>query len=184
MYKDSLENVLRKGIWIKSEGDRVKFQSTGIIYTGKNGEKQLDAEILTNDNIMSDIDITDTLAVFIESPLRIQSSAVKLDFSDLIRIMMTRLDSINVLEDKEKCYSKNLIEQAKNVKTLARDIKLENMTRKSSHTNSKTSIDCLVGRVVYQGDFSEYAEIIKKSELVNIGKWTTFGLGRIRTEFI
>lgn len=175
LYKDMILEVLREGIKFKIHGNEIEFYPTNI-----ETEDKLDS---------NQQDYTEKSATFLkiktESPLKIQNSASDLSFKQLLRIMMTRIDSVGVLENNEKIYNTDILNQAEqDVKIVYNKTKNITLRRKSSHHNKLFEEKCLVGEIAYTGNLTPYISIIKQAEILNIGKWTTMGLGRISVELI
>jgi len=42
----------------------------------------------------------------------------------------------------------------------------------------------MTGKIIYSGDISEFLPLIAFCEKVHLGKQTTFGLGKIKTEML
>ena len=159
-YREALEDILRQGIDIKNKDDNIKFKLHTIGY--KDSAGNLNLEPIINEYKNGDIKCTDTLAITIDSPLRLQDSAKSLEFNQLLRVMMTRIDSVGVLTTASKSYSKKIIEDAKHdIILVHKDIETVLLIRQSKHNNKRFEEQCITGKIIYKGNFEKYIDIIK-----------------------
>lgn len=78
---------------------------------------------------------------------------------------------------------KELIENAKKIKMLRKNIKWLDFERYSTRQNTKMKLGGILGEVEYSGDLKIFYPYLKLCEYIHIGKNTTFGFGKIMLEY-
>lgn len=170
VYKNILLRLLKEGIEINSNGSKIKFKSFDT-----------NTDTFNLDMAYKEKDIK-SLTIKIESPLRLQESALDLSFESIARIVMTRIRSIERTMGIDHSFDyKELSEKSKEIVLLDKNTRIVNLYRYSTNHNRRMEIKCLDGYITYTGDNLKYFyNILKLCETFNIGKWTTMGLGQIR----
>lgn len=175
---ETIQNILLNGIHLGK--NRELFKAEQVYYIDNNGEQY-------NNKVLAEtkIDTKDTTRVIIDfiSPTHIQKDCMALEFSDFLKCCMYRYMSLNQLTQSEpEIDFKGLLEESKEIKTIEKTIKIENLARFSGRTQVKNNVHCVKGRLVYEGDLTKYMHILKLVEIFNIGKWSSMGLGHIRVQ--
>ena len=122
--------------------------------------------------------------ITLHTPLRLkQGNRLKRDlpFHILIRAGLRRIAAL------EEAYGggepdldyRGLVKRAEQVQIADSHIRWQELFRYSNRQQTKVSLSGLVGTVMYKGILSEFMPILHYCELVNVGKQTVFGLGRI-----
>lgn len=173
MYRELIKDILKEGLLINSHGRSIVFRASNIKCTDIHN---VDAYRLSDKNY-------NKVIINFKSPVSLQSSAIKLEFKDLIRIAMTRFRSIQNISSEEYTFSyQELIDKAKEIKTMNKKIEYVNLFRYSTKHNTRNKAPCIIGEITYEGDLRPFVDILKYAELFNIGKWTTMGLGKVEVE--
>ena len=68
---------------------------------------------------------------------------------------------------------------ATNQVTMSRELQWEDWHRYSNRQQSEMEMGGLVGELTLEGDVKPFSHLIRTSELIHIGKGTTFGLGKM-----
>lgn len=172
----TIKDVLLSGIYLGK--NRESFKSNRIYFLDSDNKQ---SEKLVLAETKSQTEEVSRIVVDFISPTHIQKDCMTLDFTDFLKCCMYRYMAVNQLTQSEPEINFNdLIESAKDIKTVERTIKLENLGRFSGRTQIKNEVHCVKGRLVYEGDLSQYMNILRIVEIVNIGKWSSMGLGHIR----
>ncbi|TEB12816.1 CRISPR system precrRNA processing endoribonuclease RAMP protein Cas6 [Pelotomaculum propionicicum] len=106
----------------------------------------------------------------------------RIEFHMLIRSLLRRLSSLAYFHhgwELELDFTR-LIERAALVRMVEDNTRWVNWERYSSRQDNKMNLGGVVGRVVYEGDFSEFIPLLRLGELVHVGKGAVFGMGRYR----
>lgn len=173
---ETISNVLIDGVYLGK--NREHFKANKVHYIDGNN-KQYENKVLAETKV-SDEEVTRIVVDFI-SPTHIQKECMTLDFSDFLKCCMYRYMSLNQLTQSEPEIDFNgLLEDSKSIRTVEKTIKVENLGRFSGRTKVKNEIHCIKGRLVYEGNLTNYMNILRLVEVFNIGKWSSMGLGNIR----
>lgn len=173
---DTIKDILLDGIYLGK--DREHFKANKVYFLDSNN-KQSEKSVLAETKNQTE-EVSRVVIDFI-SPTHIQKDCMTLDFPDFLKCCMYRYMAVNQLTQSESEIDfTGLLENAKSIKTVERTIKIENLGRFSGRTQVKNEVHCVKGRLVYEGDLSKYMNILRLVEIVNIGKWSSMGLGHIR----
>lgn len=166
IYTEIIVDTLKEGIFIKNKE----------LFTATNVETSIiDTELIKNKYSSGKIKVE------LLSETSIPSSMMSLDFKQLIRAVLIRYKAVGETLGLNMNYSYKELTEAANskIKLENRNIKTTELIRKSSRTDKKNTVPCIVGELVYSGDFSDYYKYLNIIEYLNIGKWCTMGLGKI-----
>ncbi|MBI5681706.1 MAG: CRISPR system precrRNA processing endoribonuclease RAMP protein Cas6 [Deltaproteobacteria bacterium] len=105
---------------------------------------------------------------------------VDLEFHHLIRSLLRRISTISYFHYGERLDLdfKGLIERAQAVKVKDRDTEWHDWERYSARQDVRMKMGGFVGKVVFEGEMSEFMPFIKVGEILHVGKGTSFGLGK------
>jgi CRISPR-associated endoribonuclease Cas6 len=125
------------------------------------------------------------------TPTRIkyENSLTKdLEFHVLFRNLLRRISLLSYFHCGHRLDDsgfKDLIEEAKNVKTINQKLYWHDWERYSNRQETRMKMGGVMGEVVYEGDLTPFWPYIKLGEYVHVGKGSSFGLGRygIKNEF-
>lgn len=172
---ETIKDILLNGIYLGK--NREQFRADKIYFL--DGNKQYEKLVLAKTK--NQTENTSRVVVDFISPAHIQKECMTLDFSNFLKCCMYRYMSVNQLTQSEpEIDFHGLLENAKSIKTIERTIKIENLERFSGRTQVKNEVHCVKGRLVYEGELNKYMNILRLIEVVNIGKWSSMGLGHIR----
>lgn len=173
---EAIKEILLNGICLGK--NRELFKAEQVYYVDSNGKQSIN-QVLAETKISTES--TSRVVIDFISPTHIQKECMALEFSDLLKCCMYRYMSINQLAQSEpEIDFKGLLEESKEIKTIEKTIKIENLARFSGRTKVKNNVHCIKGRLIYEGDLTKYMNILKLVEIFNIGKWSSMGLGHIR----
>lgn len=118
------------------------------------------------------------------TPLRLKyrnSFECDLAFHVLIRAMLRRVSSLNKYHgsgEPDLDY-RGLVERAHDVAVKKSGLRWFDWRRYSNRQETDMLMGGLVGEILYEGDIGEYLPLIRFCEEVNVGKQTSFGLGKL-----
>ncbi len=72
----------------------------------------------------------------------------------------------------------------KDYKTVSKNLRYQEITRKSNKQNTKMNLGGLMGEMVISNVSKEVYDLLKLGEVIGVGKSTVFGLGKIKVENI
>ena len=129
------------------------------------------------------------LRLSLETPLRLKFEnkfQAGLPFHLLVRAMLRRISSLmNAYGDGEPDLDyPGLVKKAQTVRTTAKKLSWYDWQRYSFRQDEKMLMGGMTGTVTYEGCIDEFLPLIEFCEQVHLGKQTTFGLGKIRTEML
>lgn len=128
--------------------------------------------------------------------LKKHSKIIKLEFLTPLRIKKQNryatkdVELLDILLSIKKRYSqllklkatKNYI--AKEYNEVSKNLKFQELIRKSNKQNRKMNLGGLMGEMVISNVSKEVYDLLKIGEVIGVGKSTVFGLGKIRVEDI
>ncbi|MEW6108096.1 MAG: CRISPR system precrRNA processing endoribonuclease RAMP protein Cas6 [Nitrospirota bacterium] len=106
-----------------------------------------------------------------------------LEFHMLIRQLLRRISLLGYFHcglDPSEIDFRGIIEKAKEVKTVKKDLKWHDWERYSVRQDARMKMGGFVGEITFEGDISPFMPLIKAGEILHVGKGTSFGLGRFR----
>ena len=129
------------------------------------------------------------LKVIIETPLRLKfENRLKADlpFHVLVRAMLRRISSLmNYYGNGEPPLDyRGLVKRAETVQIVSDNLKWFDWRRYSWRQDKSMLMGGMVGSVVYGGKIGEYLPLLEFCSKVHLGKQTSFGLGKIKTEMM
>ena len=181
--KYELREVAEEG----GEGD--VLQKKRVIYSG-------DTKLLTQskspirwaDIVINHPPPPHVISVSFITPTRIKyknSLTKDLEFHVFFRSLLRRISLLSYfhcghrLDDTE---FKNLIQQARNIKTVKRSLYWHDWERYSNRQETRMKLGGFMGEITYEGKLKEFWPYIRLGEYVHVGKGSGFGLGRYRVE--
>ncbi len=72
-----------------------------------------------------------------------------------------------------------LIERSRKVRVVENHLRWFDWTRYSSRQRTKMQMGGLLGRIRFEGDLTPFTPLLRAAEVVNVGRNTSFGLGRM-----
>jgi len=127
------------------------------------------------------------LTLIFETPvcLRFEGKIVspeRFEFHILIRNLLRRVSALSYFHaGKELSLDfRGLIEKARDVCTVERNLSFVEFRRYSARTKQEMPLRGLVGVISFAGDLTPFTPLLKIGELVHVGKNTSFGLGYYR----
>ncbi len=168
----------------------VKYNDS-IIYSDKDRSliNSGEAEEMLLKNQTGHNDSTIRIKLILETPLRLKfENHLKADlpFHVLMRAMLRRISSLFAFYDNGEPVIdyRGLAERAKNVRIAEQNLSWFDWKRYSNRQDQSMLMGGITGSIIYEGKIAEYMPLIEFCEKVHIGKQTSFGLGKIRTEVI
>lgn len=129
----------------------------------------------------------DGLTLRLVTPLRLlQGGALCREphFPVLLTNLLRRLENLvcfHCEQDGEFPYG-DLLERAEAIRLARNETRWYDWERYSNRQERRMKLGGLVGAVTYEGDLTPFLPLLALGEWVNVGKGTTFGLGRYRVE--
>jgi CRISPR-associated endoribonuclease Cas6 len=146
-----------------------------------------DKNISFEKEILNSAKVSQHIRINLLSPLRVKtggSFARDFDFLEFLRFVLRRLRSL-FCEFSETGWcvdEKPLLQKAKSIIVLEKNIRWEEQVRYSNRQKTKLFIGGLSGTFEVKGDLTPFIQFLKAAEIVHLGKETSFGLGRIKIE--
>jgi CRISPR-associated endoribonuclease Cas6 len=129
-----------------------------------------------------------TLTLSFLTPTRIVYNSdltLDLEFHMLVRNLLRRISLLSYFHGNGRLAAfdfKGLIEKAKEVKVIGRDLRWWDWERYSGRQERRINMGGFVGDVTFEGDLRPFIQILKAGEILHVGKGTAFGLGRYGVE--
>ena len=104
-----------------------------------------------------------------------------LEFHVLIRNLLRWTSLVHYFHGNGKPAEfdfKGIIEQAKEVRTVQRNLRWYGWERYSARQEQHINMGGFVGEITFEGDLWPFMPLIKAGEVLHVGKGTAFGLGR------
>jgi hypothetical protein len=123
------------------------------------------------------------VGITFKTPLRLKyrnSFECDLPFHVLIRALLRRISSLKKYHgtgEPDLDY-RGLVERAYDVAVKKSGLRWYDWRRYSNRQETDMLMGGLVGKILYEGEVGEYLPLIRFCEEVNVGKQTSFGLGR------
>ncbi len=125
------------------------------------------------------------LVFYFLSPLRITYDGKNLqpeslEFHNIIRVLLRRVFLLSKFHTSSPLDIdfKDLIEKSQDIKKLHSDLFWYNLRRHSSRQHRFINMGGIMGNAVFQGDFKPFLPFLVLGTYINMGKNTTFGLGK------
>jgi hypothetical protein len=180
------------GIGKKVNGRRSNFRlnkvyaDSQIVFSGTDEwiALQNPSEFLNIRDEIHSSDLVFRIKVTLETPLRLKfQNRIKADlpFHVLIRAALRRTSSLFA------CYAgtepdidyKGLLERAAEIQTIDNQLDWYNWERYSNRQKQRMPLGGMIGSISYKGKLSEYLALLDVCSKLNLGKNTSFGLGKI-----
>ena len=118
-----------------------------------------------------------------KTPLRIRFDGQitdNLEFHVLLRNLLRRVSSLSYFHCGTRLDMdfRGLIGKSRAVRQTASDIHWYDWRRYSTRQQEWMSLGGIVGRVLYEGDMSDFMALLRLGEYIHVGKGTSFGLGK------
>jgi hypothetical protein len=103
-------------------------------------------------------------------------------FDALIKTLLGRISSLSYFHCGQRFETdfRGLIDRAAEVRVARCETRWEDWSRFSGRQKQRVEMGGLVGRIIYEGDLSDYLPLLALGELVHVGKGTVFGNGQYR----
>ena len=123
------------------------------------------------------------------TPLRLKFDnhlQVNLPFHVLVRALLRRISSLfdTYGTGEPSLDYKGLVQRAMKVYCMENHLQWYDWKRFSRRQDREMLMGGIVGHAVYEGNLTEYMPLLRLGGLLHIGKQTSFGLGKIRTEVL
>jgi hypothetical protein len=193
----AFEQMGKIGIGKKINGRRGRFvleniqSGDAVIYTSASQKLSMNGN-LTNLGLRFPESPHETpfrLKLTLETPFRLKFDnrlQAGLPFHLLVRAMLRRVSSLmNAYGDGEPALDyPGLVRMAETVEIVDNNLSWYDWERYSFRQDEKMLMGGMAGDVTYEGKIGEFLPLIEFCEQVHLGKQTTFGLGKIKTEQI
>lgn len=191
----ALDQMGKIGLGKKISGRRAKFSLEAVHCQGRKIYQKHDHK-LSNDLPTHHLKIsrkknrqnhTKAITLNFKTPLRIKHNnqlSPDLPFHVLVRAMLRRASALLSAYDSgepDLDYS-GMVERAHAIKIKYTNLEWVDWRRYSFRQDQAMLMGGLKGTVTYTGNLSEYLPLIDFCTQVNVGKQTTFGLGRFSVE--
>lgn len=193
----AFDQVGKLGIGKRVEGKRGQFalervESSGrVIYSGHDNKLRLgdsfDTLTLRKPEWPSGTRLR--LKLILLTPLRLKFQnrlKAELPFHVLVRAMLRRVSSLMDFygEGEPPLDYKGLVRGAEAVQVLNSDLRWFDWERYSGRQDQEMLMGGMVGWVTYEGEIGPYLPLLEFCEHSHLGKQTSFGLGKIRSELV
>ncbi|MBD3374421.1 CRISPR system precrRNA processing endoribonuclease RAMP protein Cas6 [candidate division KSB1 bacterium] len=150
------------------------------IYDGNNGQlARAEAQ-----RYVADLDIKDSVTLEFLSPTRFKSRnqlLMEFDFHTLIFKMFRRaLEIAHFYAPNGRVdWDMEYLAAAKHIEITRRDLTWNDWRRHSNRQKADMKLGGFTGILHCQGDLAHYSDLLQVSQILSVGKGTTFGLGRM-----
>jgi hypothetical protein len=193
----AFEQMGRIGIGRKINGNRGRFVLESVRHDDATIYSSSDKKLRKNDELKK-LGLTfpenpgktsQLLNIIMETPLRLKFDnrfQAELPFHVLVRAMLRRMSSLmNAFAGGEPNLDyRGLVKKAESIEIKENNLSWYDWQRYSFRQDKKMLMGGMTGNVIYSGDISEFLPLIAFCEKVHLGKQTTFGLGKIKTEML
>jgi hypothetical protein len=167
-----------KLIEVKSGGQAIYSSEDGKLKT-TDAAKPIQAPIPRGESSSEKL-----VNIRLETPLRFKQGnrlSDGLPFEALVRNMLRRVSSLMEAygEGEPPLDYRGMVARAGEVAVVKSDLRWTDWERFSNRQERAMNLGGLTGTVTYKGSSDEFLPLIEFSELVHIGKQTSFGLGKI-----
>jgi CRISPR-associated endoribonuclease Cas6 len=128
----------------------------------------------------------EAISLLFLTPTRILYNAhltLDLEFHIFIRNLLRRLSLISYFHcnvDPSGWDFRAIIEKAKTITTITRDLRWYDWQRYSGRQESRIKMGGFIGNITFGGDTNPFMPLIRAGEILHVGKGTAFGLGKYR----
>jgi hypothetical protein len=151
------------------------------IYDGNNGQlARVEAQ-----NYVAGLDIKDSVTLEFLSPTRFKSRnqlRMEFDFHTLAFKMFRRALEIAhfYAPNGGVEWDMEYLDTAKHIEITERDLTWSDWQRHSNRQQTDMKLGGFTGTLQCQGELAHYSDLLQVSQILSVGKGTTFGLGRVR----
>jgi hypothetical protein len=165
------------------------FDAAGRQIYAPGCEELAPAEIRTGAEITAAAGpVPERLTMIFETPLRLVYNRRivrdQLTFQIVLRSLLRRLALLQQFhcDLAPEIDFRGLIDRAAKIETIADETRWRELRRYSTRQRKTISTSGLTGALTFAGDFAEFWPLLQLGTYVNLGKNTSFGLGRYRLE--
>ena len=193
----AFEQMGKIGIGRKVNGQRGRFALESVRSNDATIYSSSDQKLSMNGNLKKlhlaspapESDKTLCLKLTLETPLRLKfDNRLKADlpFHVLVRAMLRRMSSLMIAygDGEPDLDYRGLVQRARAVTITDNNLSWYDWQRYSFRQEKKMLMGGMAGSVTYTGNIDEFLPLVDFCEKAHLGKQTTFGLGKIRTESI
>lgn len=167
------------------EKSKVKGEMDEIIYSGKDKVLKNTFAVLKGDDLAPFNLTPSTLHLSFVTPARLKfdgNLTSRLEFHILFRNLLRRISLLSYFHCGQELDLdfKELIEEARNIKTQQENLHWVDWERYSNRQETKMKMGGFVGSVIFQGDFEKFLPFLLLGEYIHVGKGTSFGLGKYK----
>ncbi len=192
----AFEQIGSSGIGKRIDGRRGTFSlqqvrtESGLVYDNADGKIRKPAEKteIYDETLLNESDpgLYD-VELQLVTPLRLKYQndfQADLPFDVLTRTMLRRISSLFQYHGggEPKLDYRGLVARAKNVAVKESHISWYDWRRYSNRQEQAMMMGGMVGKILYENVPGEYWPLLRFCELAHLGKATTFGLGKIKSE--
>jgi CRISPR-associated endoribonuclease Cas6 len=168
-------------------GERPKDEKTTMIYSGKDKILKNNFRVLKVDDLDPFNLLPLTLHLRFVTPTRLKfdgNLSPKPEFHVFFRNLLRRISLLSYFHCGEELNLdfKGLIEEAKAVKVQQENLSWFDWERYSNRQETKMKMGGFIGSITFKGDFKEFIPFLLLGEYINVGKGTSFGLGKYKIE--
>lgn len=188
----AIQKMAEKGLGSR----RHKFHLQGVLYQTPQGDWQqlydgntqkltaaAEPSYIPPDNPEKSIE---KLTIEFVSPTRLKVKrelSMEFDFRQLLFRMLRRtLELAHFYASGEKIEWEfhNLLVLANTIEMAEVNLEWKEVNRYSSRQKAEMYFGGFIGEIILQGELAPFMEILRASEILHVGKATTFGLGKVR----
>lgn len=105
---------------------------------------------------------------------------IDVEFHIIVRALLRRLSALSYFHCKKglPLNFKEIIEKAKEIRTVESDLKMVSLSRYSTKQQKKIIYNGVMGTVTYEGDIRVFHKLLYIGQFSHIGKNVTFGFGK------
>jgi len=159
------------------------------IYTSKNTTIELNASSLSVTSLLQNFPEGKQISLEFVTPLKLmrdgQLITRELSFKDIIRNLLRRIRLLayfhcGVKQDELELDFAKLISLAEKIKVVEDNLKWFSFSRYSTRQRQRIPAGGLVGKISFWGELKPFWDFLLLGQYLNVGKNTSFGLGRYK----
>lgn len=188
----SVQTMVKKGLGAK----RYKFQLDEVLhldqqqnwqqlYEGKSGKLQTVPQPLdTNNGLLQEP--VEKLKIQFITPLRLKFNShygKEFNFRMLIFKMLRRILEMaffHVPDAEINWEFRSLLDKASQINITNSHLHWQDLKRYSSRQKTEMTLGGFIGDMTLEGELKTFIPLLQASEILHVGKGTTFGLGRVK----
>ncbi len=166
-----LQNGDNKELYTRQNSNMTKPETENLIYknnTNENYDGKLEIEFITP-------------AKYRHKGSLSSDTSFDILFKTIAR--RTRIMAYFYGDIHEDIFDNSILNISEKIKTINDDTHLSQFTRISGRQNRKIKMSGVVGKTVYEGNFTGLMPFLKAAEVLHVGKNTTFGFGKVNINF-